>query len=53
MNIASIGRTGFVGTYLVDVFLEKGHGVALLVKAGSGSKPEGPDQWAIVTGRQS
>lgn len=38
MKIAIIGGTGFVGGYLVDVFLAAGHDVSTLVRLGSEGK---------------
>lgn len=38
MKVAIIGGTGFVGSYLVDALLHKGHRVSLLVRPGSDHK---------------
>lgn len=38
MRIAIIGGTGFVGGYLVDVFLSAGHDINVMVRPGSESK---------------
>lgn len=38
MNVAIFGGTGFVGGYLVDALLERGHTVSALVRPGSEAK---------------
>ena len=38
MRVALLGGTGFVGSYLVDALLERGHQPSLLVRAGSEGK---------------
>ena len=38
MRVAIIGGTGFVGGYLVDALLDKGHRVTVLVREGSQGK---------------
>jgi len=35
MRVAIFGGTGFVGSYLVDELLERGHHPVLLVRSGS------------------
>lgn len=37
-HVAIIGGTGFVGSYIVDALLEKGHEVHVLVRSGSEGK---------------
>ncbi len=38
MRVALIGGTGFVGSYLVDALIERGHEPAVLVRPGSAGK---------------
>jgi NADH dehydrogenase len=38
MNVALIGGTGFIGSYIVDALLEAGHEVRALVRPGSEDK---------------
>lgn len=50
MRVAIIGGTGFVGGYLIDQFLDAGHTVSVLVRAGSENKIQQSDAVEIVSG---
>ena len=50
MKIAVIGATGFVGNYVVDELLSKGHDVSVLVRPGSESKLPGGKLWRTTSG---
>jgi len=50
MRVAIFGGTGFVGSYLVDELLERGHHPVLLVRSGSEYKVNQPDQCTLVHG---
>ncbi len=50
MRVAIIGGTGFVGGHLTDALLEAGHGVSLLVRAGSESKVSQSGRVSMTTG---
>lgn len=50
MSVAIIGGTGFVGGYLVDALLDKGHAPALLVRPGSAHKARRADNCRVVEG---
>ncbi len=50
MRVAIIGGTGFVGGYLIDQFLDAGHSVSVLVRAGSENKIQKSDAIEIVSG---
>jgi NADH dehydrogenase len=50
MKVSIIGGTGFIGAYLVDELIERGHRPRLLVRAGSEKKLEQPGQCDTVTG---
>lgn len=50
MQVAIIGGTGFVGSYLTDALLSAGHSVSLLVRTGSESKRRPAEHLRAVTG---
>ena len=50
MHVAIIGGTGFVGSYIVDELLAKGHDVRQLVRPGSEHKARQADSTSIVSG---
>ncbi len=50
MKVAIIGGTGFVGSYLVEALLERGHRPRLLVRLGSESRVELSAQAELLTG---
>jgi NADH dehydrogenase len=50
MQVALIGGTGFVGSYLVDALLEAGHEPVLLVREGSEEKVQQKDRVRLVHG---
>lgn len=50
MDVAIIGGTGFIGGYLVDALLAKGHRPSLLVRPGSAAKVRRPTECRIVEG---
>lgn len=50
MKVAIFGGTGFVGNYLVDELLERGHEPVLLVRPGSEDKLHRRDQCEVVPG---
>ncbi len=50
MQVALIGGTGFVGSYLVDALLEAGHQPVLLVRGGSEDKVRQKDRVRLVSG---
>lgn len=50
MQIALIGGTGFVGSYLADALLAGGHSIRMLVRPGSESKVQHPDGVQTVAG---
>lgn len=50
MRVAIIGGTGFVGSYIVDELLERGHEVSLLVRDGSEHKARQRESVRIVSG---
>jgi uncharacterized protein YbjT (DUF2867 family) len=49
MRVAVIGRTGFVGGYLVDALLDASHAVSLMVRIGSEGKVQA-DVWRKMSG---
>ncbi len=50
MNVAIFGGTGFVGSYLIDELLKRGHVPVLLVRSGSEAKIHRRDMCETVTG---
>lgn len=50
MQVVLIGGTGFVGRYLVDELLERGHRPALLVRPGSEAKVTQRDHCRLTPG---
>ncbi len=50
MRITILGGTGFVGSYIIEQLLEKGHDPVLLVRRGSESKVEQPERCWLVPG---
>jgi len=50
MRVAIIGGTGFVGSYIVDELLAKGHDVCQLVRPGSEHKARQAESTRIVSG---
>ncbi len=50
MKVAIIGGTGFVGSYLIERLCRDGHTSRLLVRPGSESKVDRPDECERVTG---
>ncbi|MDH5621765.1 MAG: NAD(P)H-binding protein [Gammaproteobacteria bacterium] len=50
MQVAIIGGTGFVGSYLTDGLLSAGHSVSMLVRRGSESKLRSAERVRTVTG---
>ena len=50
MKVAIIGGTGFVGSYLQDELLARGHHPVLLVRSGSESKVNDPERCTMVQG---
>jgi len=50
VKVAVIGGTGFVGGYLVDALVEKGHEVSVLVRQGSESKLRASEAVRAVPG---
>ena len=50
MRVGIIGGTGFVGGYLVDALLNKGHEVSALVRPGSESKVQRANEIRVVSG---
>jgi len=50
MQVALIGGTGFVGSYLVDALLEAGLHPRVLVRPGSEAKLVQPESCTLVTG---
>ena len=50
MNVALIGGTGFIGSYVVDELVDVGHQPRLLVRRGSEAKVARPDSCRVVTG---
>ena len=50
MRVGIIGGTGFVGGYLVDAMLARGHDVSLLVRPGSESKVRRASEVHVVAG---
>lgn len=50
MRVTVFGGTGFVGAYLIDELLERGHHPVLLVRPDSGNKVSQPGQCTLVNG---
>jgi len=50
MKVTVFGGTGFVGSYLVDELLERGHHPVLLVRPGSTHKVVQPERCTLVEG---
>ena len=50
MQVAIVGGTGFVGGYLVDALLARGHRPALLVRDGSDARVRRADECRVVPG---
>ena len=50
MKVAVFGGTGFVGSYIVDNLIEKGHFPKLLVRQGSESKVASSEKCEIIDG---
>ena len=50
MNVAIIGGTGFVGSYIVQALERDGHAVSLLVRPGSEAKIPPGEHFRRVTG---
>ena len=50
MHVAIVGGTGFVGGYLVDALLARGHRPALLVRDGSESRVRRAEDCRLVPG---
>ncbi|MEM9208876.1 MAG: NAD(P)H-binding protein [Pseudomonadota bacterium] len=50
MQVAIVGGTGFVGGYLVDALLARGHQPAMLVRKGSESKARRAGECRVVSG---
>jgi NADH dehydrogenase len=50
MRIAVIGATGFVGGYLVDALINRGHAVSAMVRPGSETKLRGHADVSMVAG---
>ena len=50
MNVALVGGTGFVGSYLTDGLLQAGHAASLLVRQGSEEKVRTADSVRTVPG---
>ncbi len=50
MQVAIIGGTGFVGSYLTDALLSAGHSISLLVRRGSETKLRQTKNVRTVTG---
>ena len=50
MQVALIGGTGFFGGYLVDALVEAGHVPKVLVRSGSASKLQRPENCLTVEG---
>lgn len=50
MRIGIAGGTGFVGSYLVDAFLQARHEVAVMVRSGSESKAHRASECTLVPG---
>lgn len=50
MKVALFGGTGFVGSYIVEALLNRGHEPILLVREGSEQKVHRKDECQIVTG---
>ena len=50
MQVAIVGGTGFVGGYLVDALLARGHKPALLVRSGSEPRVGRAEECRIVSG---
>ena len=50
MKVAVFGGTGFVGSYIVDALISKGHEPVLLVRAGSEDKVRQKGEVRIVKG---
>lgn len=53
MIVTIIGGTGFVGSYLVDELVARGHRPRLLVRAGSEHKVRAREQCDVITGELS
>ncbi len=53
MKVSIIGGTGFVGSYLVDELLVRGHHPRLLVRPGSEEKVQSRTQCDVITGELS
>lgn len=50
MKVALIGGTGFLGSYLVDELIAQGHTPVLLVRPGSETKIDRPQECIAMTG---
>jgi NADH dehydrogenase len=50
MKVALVGGTGFVGSYMVEALLERGHVPRLLVREGNEEKVVEPDRCEVVRG---
>jgi len=50
MRVALIGGTGFVGSYVVDALIARGHEPSLLVRRGSERKLQRPEDCRVVLG---
>lgn len=50
MNVAIIGGTGFVGSYLIDALVEEGMHPRVLVRPGSDTRLEQPEACTVVSG---
>ena len=53
MKVALFGGTGFVGSYLIDELIKKGHKPQILIRPGSDDKLLNPKQCNIVSGTLS
>ena len=50
MKVALFGGTGFIGSYIVDELILRGHHPALLVRPGSENEIRNPDSCTAVSG---